>query len=655
MSSAVLVSGNNSHQVGETQSLTSGRIMSEASPYSDSTFSYLLATIIQIREQQTAQSLISDSEYPGFQSSIDSWCNLFSQGFLVNSAASHSAHGPRDDLLFFVDKQRGPGSKCVLRVLRKNSPNLPSPGDGSVNWEQTVYLNLLMQYFIYVATVAVCTRTGPQEIQILKKFSETVYASPSRRRMDSKGTREEVVYPNLFFSVDNYSEPTGDLRWFVESRYRSPFVIRFRSLSYHEGKLLLFSECSLRDSECLCVELTAYDLSGRLQGVCFLGTLQYGSLKKFHDSKVSVCRLASGHLPRIHFRKFRNNNFTYSFKKPSTLMPTMQNVPIIVVHMEMIPSFYTYCMAAPTSRLDTATMLKRQFGTTPNNTNHIQSSRLSGVKFMQVLGPQGKGQAEFAISRVNEHPECRCGRTAGLGFMHKCCLPRTWPPNDKVFFESLDHEPITEQPKGSADNYASDWPSTEVLADWYCLSISPETKGPPRNVDWNSFTPLQTVPSSVRSAGGSTETSPVRRRVPSSADRASVLSLIGLENVSDYQNGLTKLHNSRQFRSGFHRHSPRVSKILEKFTNPELADINSPHAQLPLDVQGGGTEVDVLVSDAVNKSSRRDNSHGPQSCPDRSKRSFGQSLSWFKERRRITSPALNAALTSLSLPSYEIL
>ncbi|TGZ63623.1 hypothetical protein CRM22_006828 [Opisthorchis felineus] len=551
-----------SHQGDETES---GRIISEASPYSDSTFSCLLATIIQIREQQTAQSLINGSEYPEFQSSIDSWCNLFSKGFLVSPAASHSTHGPRDDLLFFVDKQRGPGSKCALRVLRKNSPNLPSPGDGSVNWEQTVYLNLLMQYFVYVATVAVCTRTGPQEIQILKKFSETVYASPSRRRMDSKGTREEVVYPNLFFSVENYSE--------------------------------LFSECSLRDSECLCVELTAYDLSGRLQGVCFLGTLQYGSLKRFHDSK-----------------------------------------------------------AAPTSRLDTTTMLKRQFGTTPNNTNHVQSSRLSDVKFMQVLGPQGKGQAEFAISRVNEHPECRCGRTAGLGFMHKCCLPRTCSPNDKVFFESLDHEPITEQPKGSADNYASDWPSTEVLADWYCLSISPEASEPPRSVDWSSFAPLQTVPSSVRSAGGSTETSPIRRwRVPSSADRASVLSLIALENVSDYKNGLAKLHNSRHFRSGSHRHSPRISKILEKFTHPELPNTNSPHAQLPLDVQGGGTEVDVLVGDAVNKSLKRDSLHGPQSCPDRSKRSFGQSLSWFKERRRITSPALNAALTSLSLPSYEIL
>ncbi|VDO89379.1 unnamed protein product [Schistosoma margrebowiei] len=77
-------------------------------------------------------------------------------------------------------------------VFRRNSSNLPKLTDDYVDWEETVYLNLLMQYFVYVVTVAVCTRTGPQEWQILKKFSQTVYASPSHRQMNMKGTYEEI-------------------------------------------------------------------------------------------------------------------------------------------------------------------------------------------------------------------------------------------------------------------------------------------------------------------------------------------------------------------------------------------------------------------------------------------------------------------------------
>ena len=35
---------------------------------------------------------------------------------------------------------------------------------------------------------------------------QRVYASPSRRSMDSKGTKEEITYPNIFFMVDNFEE-----------------------------------------------------------------------------------------------------------------------------------------------------------------------------------------------------------------------------------------------------------------------------------------------------------------------------------------------------------------------------------------------------------------------------------------------------------------
>ena len=35
---------------------------------------------------------------------------------------------------------------------------------------------------------------------------QKVYASPSRRQMDSKGSQEEMTYPNIFFTVDNFEE-----------------------------------------------------------------------------------------------------------------------------------------------------------------------------------------------------------------------------------------------------------------------------------------------------------------------------------------------------------------------------------------------------------------------------------------------------------------
>jgi hypothetical protein len=33
-----------------------------------------------------------------------------------------------------------------------------------------------------------------------------VYASPSRRDMESKGTEEKITYPNIYFTVDNFED-----------------------------------------------------------------------------------------------------------------------------------------------------------------------------------------------------------------------------------------------------------------------------------------------------------------------------------------------------------------------------------------------------------------------------------------------------------------
>lgn len=54
----------------------------------------------------------------------------------------------------------------------------------------------------------------------------------------------------------------------------------------------VFRECILRDSEFLCVELTAYDRSGALLGVLFEGVARYGVLKRAYEADVSIsCQL----------------------------------------------------------------------------------------------------------------------------------------------------------------------------------------------------------------------------------------------------------------------------------------------------------------------------------------------------------------------------
>ena len=74
--------------------------------------------------------------------------------------------------------------------------------------------------------------------------------------MDSKGTEEEPTYPNIFFSLDNFEE--------------------------------IFEDMIVRDSEMVCVELTAADRRGVPQGVIFLGSIRYEALKKVYDTRVCV-------------------------------------------------------------------------------------------------------------------------------------------------------------------------------------------------------------------------------------------------------------------------------------------------------------------------------------------------------------------------------
>lgn len=189
------------------------------------------------------------------------WTDLFVRHFLYTVNVGESG-GDGDDLLFFVRKRPKrslaryiPQFETVVEVFRKDSKRLPI-GDPDVDWEETVYLNLIVQRFDYTLTVAICTRTSSKDMQILRRHSQKVYSSPSRRQMDHKGDSEEITYPNIFFMIDNFDE--------------------------------VFRDILVRDGEMVCVELVAHDRKGTIQGVIFQGSINYEALKRVYDARMSL-------------------------------------------------------------------------------------------------------------------------------------------------------------------------------------------------------------------------------------------------------------------------------------------------------------------------------------------------------------------------------
>jgi hypothetical protein len=52
-----------------------------------------------------------------------------------------------------------------MYVWRRDSRKLPI-GDPDVDWEETIYLNLIVHLFDYKITLAICTRTSPNNLQV---------------------------------------------------------------------------------------------------------------------------------------------------------------------------------------------------------------------------------------------------------------------------------------------------------------------------------------------------------------------------------------------------------------------------------------------------------------------------------------------------------
>ncbi|XP_004343079.1 hypothetical protein CAOG_07220 [Capsaspora owczarzaki ATCC 30864] len=160
--------------------------------------------------------------------------------------------------------------------VRRSNHQQPAPFDRAINWEETFYLNLILNQFEYSLTVAIC-RTVKEPIPIVagapaavpgqpprtrdrlvihKKVTQRVYPSPSKRNMDSgKAEETELTYPHIFFTVDNFDE--------------------------------IFSEVYIVEDECLCLEMVAWPHgSPEQKSTVFQGSVVYAALLNAYQAKV---------------------------------------------------------------------------------------------------------------------------------------------------------------------------------------------------------------------------------------------------------------------------------------------------------------------------------------------------------------------------------
>ncbi|XP_006824125.1 uncharacterized protein KIAA0930 homolog [Saccoglossus kowalevskii] len=212
-----------------------------------SSVSKMLSVIVERRnrnEQEAAEFVVIES--------TSFWTQLFKHHFV------ESIDELRDDMLFYVRKREEIDRDQVqvkLDVFRRDAKILPSLGDPDIDWEQSVYLNLILQQFEYTLTCAICRKPG-KDIHVIKKHSQSVYASPSKRQMDSKGEVAEVAYPNIYFIIDNFDEAFGDMM--------------------------------IEEGQMVCVELVAQEKLGTFQGVIFLGSVRYEALRRVYEGRASM-------------------------------------------------------------------------------------------------------------------------------------------------------------------------------------------------------------------------------------------------------------------------------------------------------------------------------------------------------------------------------
>jgi len=139
-----------------------------------------------------------------------------------------------------------------LLVLRRDSPYVPPPTDPCINWEDTVCLNAVLHRFVYKLAVAIGERPAPgAPLNLLNKVTKRVYASPSKRRMDSKEGQTQVTYPMIYFAIDDFEH--------------------------------IYADLLVRPGQMLCVQLVASDPKTDRRSTVFQGSVPYDALLElFH-------------------------------------------------------------------------------------------------------------------------------------------------------------------------------------------------------------------------------------------------------------------------------------------------------------------------------------------------------------------------------------
>ena len=89
--------------------------------------------------------------------------------------------------------------------MRRFSPNLPLHLC-SINWEETFFLNIILQKLEYFVFYSICTRTSAEQFQVISKKKLNVFATPSSHSVLFKESEEQYSYPFINFYIENFEE-----------------------------------------------------------------------------------------------------------------------------------------------------------------------------------------------------------------------------------------------------------------------------------------------------------------------------------------------------------------------------------------------------------------------------------------------------------------
>lgn len=157
--------------------------------------------------------------------------------------------------------------------------------DGKFNWPETFFLNFILHEFEYQVTVAVCT--VHHMINVSRRKSLQVFPSPTKQRMDRKSKESETIYPDLFFSIDDFEQCFRDI------------------LVQHEG-------------EKIAVELVAKNQAIGLSKLVFSGMVDYSAVQQAFINREKAQSTTSSLATKIaSFTPFKSRVQSFNVEQPA--------------------------------------------------------------------------------------------------------------------------------------------------------------------------------------------------------------------------------------------------------------------------------------------------------------------------------------------------